>query len=186
MTLIFYLPENLQRVGVVGIVLVNRYLKQTLIHHRATVLKIINITISMPYLIFVIFFTQAKLLENKIYTEKRVNYDKLHSKLPILRVYYDKLHSRLPIFRVKSVKNYSGKKKFTRPPPVAPVTNMRYGMVWQGLISVPVTCRVKLFSLIKSGIYNTRPNHKSQYLIHMDTKRDEVLALTNNLGRSSY
>ena len=31
-------------------------------------------------------------MENKIYTEKRVNYDKLHSKLQI--------------FRVKSVKNY--------------------------------------------------------------------------------
>ena len=27
-----------------------------------------------PYLIFVIFFTQAKFLENKIYTKKRVNY----------------------------------------------------------------------------------------------------------------
>ena len=27
------------------------------------------------YLIFVIFFTHAKLLENKIYTEKRVNYN---------------------------------------------------------------------------------------------------------------
>ena len=27
--------------------------------------------ISIPYLIFVIFFTQAKILENKIYTEKR-------------------------------------------------------------------------------------------------------------------
>ena len=36
------------------------------------------------HLIFVIFFTQAKFLENKIYTEKRINYDKLHSKLPIL------------------------------------------------------------------------------------------------------
>jgi len=45
------------------------------------------------YLIFVIFFTQAKFLEDKIYTEKRVNYDKLHSKLPILRVNYNKLHS---------------------------------------------------------------------------------------------
>ena len=32
------------------------------------------------YLIFVIFFTRAKVLENKICTEKRVNYDK-----PILR-----------------------------------------------------------------------------------------------------
>ena len=58
-------------------------------------------------------------------------------------------------------------------------------VVWQGLTPVPVTCRGKLFPLIKSGIYNTRPNHKSQYLIHMNTKRDEVLALTNNLVRSS-
>ena len=38
------------------------------------------------YLIFVIFFTRAKLLENKIYTKKRVNYDKIHSKLPIFCV----------------------------------------------------------------------------------------------------
>ena len=29
-----------------------------------------------PYLIFVIFFTLAKFLENRIYTEKRVNYNK--------------------------------------------------------------------------------------------------------------
>ena len=35
-----------------------------------------------PYLIFVIFFTLAKFLENKIYTKNRVNYDKIHSKLP--------------------------------------------------------------------------------------------------------
>ena len=82
------------------------------------------------YLIFVIFFTQATFLENKIYTEKRVNYDKLHSKLPILRVDYDKLHSNLPIFRVKSLKIYIGQKKITRAPPVAPVTNMRYGDTW--------------------------------------------------------
>ena len=54
---------------------------------------IITATADCSYLIFVIFFTQAKFLENKIYTEKRVNYDKLHSKLPILRVNYDKLHS---------------------------------------------------------------------------------------------
>ena len=31
-------------------------------------------------------FTQAKFLENKIYTKKRVNYDKIHSKLPIFCV----------------------------------------------------------------------------------------------------
>ena len=46
------------------------------------------------YLKLVIFLTQAKFLENKIYTEKCVNYDKLHSKFPI--------------FRVKSVKIYTG------------------------------------------------------------------------------
>ena len=60
------------------------------------------------YLIFVIFFTQAKFSENKIHTKKRVNYDKLHSKLPILRVNYDKLHSKLPIFGIKYVKTYTG------------------------------------------------------------------------------
>ena len=38
------------------------------------------------YLIFVIFFTRAKFLENKIYTEKHVNYDKIHRKLPIFCV----------------------------------------------------------------------------------------------------
>ena len=43
------------------------------------------------YLIFVISFARAKFLENKIYTKKRVNYDKLHRKLPI--------------FCVKSLKN---------------------------------------------------------------------------------
>ena len=73
------------------------------------------------------FFTQTKFLENKIYTEKRVNYDKLHSKLPILRVNYDKLHSKLPIFCVKSVKIYTRQFFFTQAPPVVPVTNMRYG-----------------------------------------------------------
>ena len=68
------------------------------------------------------FFTQAKFLENKIYTEKT---RKLHSKLPIFR----KLHSKLPIFRVKSVKIYTGQKKIKRAPPVAPVTNMRYAFM---------------------------------------------------------
>ena len=74
------------------------------------------------------FFTQAKFLENKIYTKKRVNYDKLHSKLPILRVNYDKLHSKLPIFCVKSVQIYTGQFFFTQIPSVVSVTNMRYGM----------------------------------------------------------
>ena len=32
----------------------------------------------------------------------------------------------MPIVRVKSVKIYTGQNKFTRAPPVAPVTNIRY------------------------------------------------------------
>ena len=50
------------------------------------------------------FFTRANFLENKIYTEKRINYDNLHSKLPILRENYDKLHSKLSIFCVITAK----------------------------------------------------------------------------------
>ena len=49
-------------------------------------------------------FTQAKFLENKIYTEKRIKYDKLHSKLPI--------------FRVKSLKIYTRQSFFTQTPSV--------------------------------------------------------------------
>ena len=62
-------------------------------------------------------------MEDKIYTEKRENYDKLDSKLPILRV--------------KSLKIYTGQKKFTRVPPVAPVTNMRYGVIYIAISNQP-------------------------------------------------
>ena len=77
------------------------------------IFKMLFLSLEQTYLIFVIFFTQSKFLENQIYTKKCVNYDKLHSKMPI--------------FCVKSEKIYTGQKKFTRVPPVAPVTNMRYG-----------------------------------------------------------
>ena len=36
--------------------------------------------------------------------------------------------SKMPIFRIKSVKSYTGQKKFTRTPSVASVTNIRYGV----------------------------------------------------------
>ena len=49
--------------------------------------------------------------------------------LPKKRVNYDKIHSKLPIFCVKSLKIYTGQKKFTRAPPV---TNMRYVPIWSG------------------------------------------------------
>merc|ERR1712074_66685 len=81
-----------------------------------------------PYLIFVIFFTRTKFLENRIYTEKTRKLRQNTQKIANFLRYYGKLHSKLPIFRVKSVKIYTGQKKFTRVPPVAPVTIMRYGL----------------------------------------------------------
>ena len=71
------------------------------------------------------FFTHAKFLENKIYTEKRVNYDKYGIIICDYLEGVNSLHSKLPIFCVTSEKIYTGQKKFTRAPPVAPVTNMR-------------------------------------------------------------
>ena len=74
---------------------------------------------ALSYLIFVIFFTQAKFSEKKIYSEIYTVNCQFTQKIA-------NLHSKLPIFRVKSVKIYIGQKKFTRAPPVAPVTNIRY------------------------------------------------------------
>ena len=67
-----------------------------------------------PYLIFVIFFTQSKFLENEIYTEKTRILRQNTQKIANFLLYYGKIHSKLPIFRVKSVKIYTGQKKFTR------------------------------------------------------------------------
>ena len=66
------------------------------------------------YLIFVIFFTQAKFLENEIYTKKARKLRQNKQKIANFLRYYGKIYSKLPIFRVKSVKIYTGQKKFTR------------------------------------------------------------------------
>ena len=66
------------------------------------------------YLIFVIFFTQAKFLENKIYTKKTRKLRQNTQKIANFLRYYGKIHNKLPIFRVKSVKIYTGQNKFTR------------------------------------------------------------------------
>ena len=63
-----------------------------------------------PYLIFVIFFTQAKFLENKIYTEKTRKLRQNTQKIANFLRYYGKIHSKLPIFCVKSVKIYTRQK----------------------------------------------------------------------------
>ena len=60
------------------------------------------------YLIFVIFFTRAKFLEKKIYTEKTRKLQQNTQKIANFLRYYVKIHSKLPIFHVKSVKNYTG------------------------------------------------------------------------------
>ena len=67
-----------------------------------------------PYLIFVIFFTRPKFLENKIYTKKTRKLRQNTQKNANFLRYYGKIHSKLPIFRVKSVKVYTSQKKFTR------------------------------------------------------------------------
>ena len=72
------------------------------------------------------FFTRAKFLENKIYTEKTRKLRQNTQKIANFLRYCGKIHSKLPIFHVKSVKIYTGQKKITQAPPVAPVTNMRY------------------------------------------------------------
>ena len=74
--------------------------------------KCLSTSFHTSYLSF--FFTQAKFLENKIYTEKTGKLRQNTQKIANFLCYYGKIHSKLPIFRVKSVKIYTGQKKFTR------------------------------------------------------------------------
>ena len=74
-----------------------------------------NGSYSETYLIFVIFFTRANFLENKIYTEiYSVNCQFTQKIANFLRYICKNLHRP---------------KKFTRTPSVATVTNMRYGQM---------------------------------------------------------
>ena len=63
----------------------------------------------LSYLIFVIFLHE----QNKIYTEKTRKLRQNTQKIANFWRYYSKMHSNLPIFRVKSVKIYTGQKRFT-------------------------------------------------------------------------
>ena len=85
-----------------------------------------KVTILHSYLIFVIFLHEQNFWRIKFTPKKRVNYDKIHRKLPIFLRYYGKIHSKLPIFCVKSVKIYTSQKKIYTRILVALVTNMRY------------------------------------------------------------
>ena len=49
-----------------------------------------------------------------MYTEKTRKLRQNTQKIAIFLHNYGKIHSKLPIFRVKSVKIYTGQKKFTR------------------------------------------------------------------------
>ena len=72
----------------------------------------------------------------------------------------------MPIFRVKSVKIYSGQKEFTRAPPVAPVTNMRYGCdLWHPLC-LPMLQQQRLQQIISTN--KTRPIYISWKLKSQD------------------
>ena len=56
------------------------------------------------YLIFVIFYTRAKYLENKIYIEKTRKLRQNTQKIVNFLRYYGKIHSKLPIFCVITAK----------------------------------------------------------------------------------
>ena len=84
------------------------------LRERETVEQKMNVLRQTPYLIFVNFFTQAKFLEDKIYTEKTRKLRQNTKKIANFLRYYGKIHSKLPIFRDKSVKIHTGQKKFIR------------------------------------------------------------------------
>ena len=63
---------------------------------------------SVRDLVFFFFFTRAKFLENKIYTEKTRKLRQNTQKIANFLHYYGKIHSKLPIFGVKSVQIYTG------------------------------------------------------------------------------
>ena len=73
----------------------------------------------------------------------------------------------MPIFRVKSVKIYTGQKKFTRAPPVAPVTNMRYDL----RLPLKMTCQLfwtfldlcsRTLSIINHNPLNNKPSNNGR------------------------
>ena len=78
----------------------------------------------VSYLIFFIFLHRQNFWRIKFTPEKTCKLRQNTQYIANFLRYYGKIHSKLPIFRVKSVKIYTGQKKFTWAPPV---TNMRYG-----------------------------------------------------------
>merc|ERR1719350_2437524 len=93
------------------------------------------------YLIFVIFFTRTKFLENKIYTKKTRKLRQNTQKIANFLRYYGKIHSKLPIFCIKSVKIYTGQKKFTR---IYSWLRDKYQVCIVILFSPPYICYVTL------------------------------------------
>lgn len=75
---------------------------------------------SIPYLIFVIYFTQAGFLNFKVLHPKTTQNTHRLQQIPQKDVKY-------AVICVQSGKFYTGQNFFTRAPPVVPVTNMRYG-----------------------------------------------------------
>ena len=85
------------------------------------------------------FFTQAKFLENKIYTEKTRKLRQNTQKIANFLRYYGKIHSKLPIFRVKSVKIYTGQKKFTQ------IYSWRLWQIW-GMCWCTKSCKTTFYA----------------------------------------
>ena len=72
------------------------------------------------------FLHQQNVWRIKFTPKKRVNYDKIHSKLPNFCVITAKYTVNCQFFCVKSVKIYTGQFFFTQTPSVVSVTTKRY------------------------------------------------------------
>ena len=120
----------------------------------------VYIIISSPsaYQIFVIFFTRAKFLVNKIYTEKARKLRQNTQKIANFLRYYGKIHSKLPIFRVKSVKIYTGQKNL----------HWRRQRQLSGMV-LPLTQKPTLYrhSLVICVIWQITPPHNG-HLYHCE------------------
>ena len=114
----------------------------------------------------------------KFTPKKRVNYDKIQRKLPIFLRYYGKIHSKLPIFRVKSVKIYTGQKKFTRASLVGSwqIWGMILMIAWELVRDHSKKCNI----MIKSILIFCLARWSSQSLKRVRMKNCSSMALQDN------
>ena len=90
----------------------------------------------------------------------------------------------MPIFRVTSEKIYTGQKNFTRAPPVAPVTNIRYGSWLKQPHKYSILCKHALPLLfIESSIISRGQRMHYKYSGHQ-RRVIQTFDVGNNIQRT--